>query len=635
MLSLFESYNARFVDPATVADTFVLREREFHVLCEQNNSLIVGPRGSGKTTLLKMLKVGAQVRWKNAKQAKVLRRFAFAPIYVGADRQFELTHGSLRGLTNEGSFIALISKALFASRVKFACLETLQEISDPRLENIDELSHQYLRLASEDRVSICRNLSNVWDFEDTAVSFIELKVLLRKQISEINKIVNMIRYAGQVDIEKIIMDWSHITHDPIHVCQSFIDIVNSISGQPEKLWALCIDELEIMPGDLQEFLFSCLRSTDQRIVLKLATSPFSRLSWSDKSYDRPMAGHDYSLINLSFGKKIDARKFSVKLLEALMVAEGVKFEGPASRVHGRSVLGRSVIEEANTSPTQRSSYSSPNGYHYKRFAKLQETDPSFRSFLEQRKINIDKLSDENETKRAGNARKYIWQVATRLEYGPSNLFKKADQTVGMRSPSRKRAGEIYLGYDSLITICEGNPRTIIGLLRPLVRRFTGTGKAIEPDVQAVALQAAIAKYFSLLSSIPVQGNVNYNQYSSVIELIDDVGEFLSDETNGPSFKAEPSLSIIIDQSTSPEVMEAIGDAMNQGAFVMLSDEIGLFDYGALVGARLRLSYLLCPRYHLPLTYGQSIPLSTILRKKRRSTVRPQLYVKDLFDASVD
>jgi len=86
----FESYNARFVDPQTVAETFILREKEFHQLCEQNNSLLVGPRGSGKTTLLKMLKVGAQISWKTRRQANTLRRFHFAPIYVGADRQLDL-----------------------------------------------------------------------------------------------------------------------------------------------------------------------------------------------------------------------------------------------------------------------------------------------------------------------------------------------------------------------------------------------------------------------------------------------------------------------------------------------------------------------------------------------------------------
>ncbi|MBA9071520.1 hypothetical protein FHR71_005301 [Methylobacterium sp. RAS18] len=632
MLSLFESYNARFVDPATVADTFVLREKEFHTLCEQNNSLIIGPRGSGKTTLLKMLKVGAQVRWKNARQAKVLRRFSFAPIYVGADRQFELINSGLRDDVAGTEKLSLISRCLFSSRIKFACIETLQEISDPRLINVEGLSHQYTMISKEHEIDICKNLSKVWALSDQAYSYIELKVLLRAQIGEVNHIVNMLKYARDISLAELLKDKQFITHDPIHVCQSFIDIVNDSIKKPDKIWALCIDELEIMPDDLQEFLFNCLRSIDQRIVLKLATSPFSRLSWCKSSSDRPMAGHDYSLINLSFGKKLDARRFSTKLFEALLVSEGYKPEsGPGGR--GNNVLGRSIIEEANSSDAQKNAYRPPDGYHYKRFAQLKAQDKTFRLFLENRRIDIESLHGHAESKRASQARKYIWQVATRLEYGPTNQFQRADSSIGHRSPSRKRAGNIYLGFDSLIAICEGNPRTIIGLLRPMVRRFTGTGKPVEPEFQAASLQTAIAKYVSLLSSIPVAGNSTSDRYSSVVQLIDDVGACLSEEVNGLVFKSEPSLSINVDSSTPTEVMEAIGNAMNQGAFVMLSDEIGLFDYGALAGSRLRLSYLLCPRYHLPLTYGQPIILSSIIKKKQRLAPRRAIYMKDLFEVS--
>jgi hypothetical protein len=47
---------------------------------------------------------------------------------------------------------------------------------------------------------------------------------------------------------------------------------------------------------------------------------------------------------------------------------------------------------------------------------------------------------------------------------------------------------------------------------------------------------------------------------------------------------------------------------------MISDESGLFDFGSIQRARLRLSYLLCPLYHLPLVLGGVVNLSRVLNK---------------------
>ncbi|WP_369527115.1 DNA adenine methylase [Bradyrhizobium diazoefficiens] len=103
--------------------------------------------------------------------------------------------------------------------------------------------------------------------------------------------------------------------------------------------------------------FSGFRSIDQRLVLKLATSPFSKIDWRGLGKDRPMSGNDYTPINLGFTTKHDtrrndARRFSSRLLEALIVSEG-RIRQRDHRPLGTLVLGRSPISEANTSPDQR------------------------------------------------------------------------------------------------------------------------------------------------------------------------------------------------------------------------------------------------------------------------------------------
>jgi hypothetical protein len=198
----------------------------------------------------------------------------------------------------------------------------------------------------------------------------------------------------------------------------------------------------------------------------------------------------------------------------------------------------------------------------------------------------------------------------------------------MRPPSRKAIPTIYLGYDSLLALCEGNPRTTIGLLGPMLKRFS---KGQVPlHVQSDLVQEAIAKYVSLLSTIRLGDDSRFGASSSVVDLLDLIGEFFSEEINGKIFKAEPSLTLVIDTDTPARYLDALGQAMNQGALIMLSDEAGIFDFGAIRNARLRFSYLLCPRYHMPLIVGQEAKLNRILMDRPAGKKFNVLSTADLF-----
>jgi hypothetical protein len=148
--------------------------------------------------------------------------------------------------------------------------------------------------------------------------------------------------------------------------------------------------------------------------------------------------------------------------------------------------------------------------------------------------------------------------------------------------------------------------------------------------QSILVEEAIAKYVSLLSTIRWNEHNGRSRNLSVVNLIDIIGDYFSEEINGLVFKSEPSLTFRVDQSIPKELVEAIGSAMNQGAFIMISDESGLFDFGSIQQARLRLSYLLCPLYHLPLILGAAVNLSRILAKRPRRDVERVLKQEDLF-----
>jgi hypothetical protein len=84
-LALFDTYNARFLDPRTIAQSFIVPHSVFGLLCKNENSLVIGPRGSGKTTLMKMLRPSALRAWEHESKAEYLNSISFSAVYVASD----------------------------------------------------------------------------------------------------------------------------------------------------------------------------------------------------------------------------------------------------------------------------------------------------------------------------------------------------------------------------------------------------------------------------------------------------------------------------------------------------------------------------------------------------------------------
>ena len=103
----------------------------------------------------------------------------------------------------------------------------------------------------------------------------------------------------------------------------------------------------------------------------------------------------------------------------------------------------------------------------------------------------------------------------------------------------------------------------------------------------------------------------------MLRLIDQIGEYMfRDVVLGP-FKPEPVLSFVVDRWVTQAQVEALGTAINQGAFFLVPNRKGDSTSGSIVNSRFRLSYLLAPDFQLPLTYGTAIQLSTILTSTPR------------------
>ena len=625
MSTLFENYNARFSDLKTVGSTFVLREREFVEICGVGNTLILGPRGSGKTTLLKMMKIGAQIASKFPENYETLKSINYRPVYLQADRLFEaLTKGIVPNERKFSPALASLSRSLTAIRTRFAFLDTLSEIVDPRTQATPVVSHQYVEMSRAQEVELCKLLCRAWIIRDDVINLKELRASLSGQIERINVVLDAsMRLPGNNDTQNAV---SSLISDPISSAIAFIDSFESVFPNKMRQWALCVDELEIMPDDLQQYFYLNLRSTDHRLILKIATSPFTA-AFSVFDSGSPMDNNDYISVNLSDAKKKDSIKFTRRL-----VAEIVRRDGFSGSVNAKTILGKSPVTEENFNQAGRDGpYSAPRGAHYQRFKRLAEIDEGFREYLLRTEVNIEKLDTLEEASRAAKARQAIWQVALRLEYGANQAFRSSTEGRKRRNP-RKKLSAIYAGADSMLAMCEGNPRITIGLFRTILREFRSNGeKKVSLSAQSAVLETTIAKYLSLLSAIPIRMGSHDNRNASVVTLLEKIGDVFGKANLVGNFSPESMSTLIVSEDLPADLVEALGAAINQGAFVMIEDKYRRRTYGRLQGARLRLSYLLCPRYRLPLTYGRSTSLKGIVSSKSRVSKPDSISMNDLFD----
>src|SRR4051794_12830019 len=95
--TFLDAFNARYLDPSEVAETFIPLEH-FNDVIARSNTLIVGPRGTGKTTLLKMLHPAAMATWDHDQADAAARRVDYCGVYVPTD---VLWSEQLRGINKD------------------------------------------------------------------------------------------------------------------------------------------------------------------------------------------------------------------------------------------------------------------------------------------------------------------------------------------------------------------------------------------------------------------------------------------------------------------------------------------------------------------------------------------------------
>lgn len=601
---LFDTFNAKHKTDAEIASSFVLPESTLERLISKDHTILSGPRGSGKTTLLKMLTLPALTSWTAPEAESLKTSVNFVSVFVAADRSW---HGQLTSMSKHAkikehaellgmsAFTTHLFKAIITAFIDWNKLAEKEGVFVPRL--IQALSATHER-------QICTDLADTWLLQPRAPTFLEMRAALAKRLADIGLLRNQLRY-GVNFVDR--SENRFLMVDYREGLTLAVSTHNQASGYPDRRWFFLFDEMEVAPSFVQESVFADLRGQIDRekISYKLALAPFNKNFRQSMDTQGISPSNDYLHIDLSFPRKEKGYEFSRKLSNLILQQAGMN--ATVDDMLGTSFFSfEDEINDDSSAVFGKYSAGRPLGAVFNRLA---EKDASFRAYLKDKGIDLSDISALDEQSLAKSLRK-VRNIVVIREY--FSRPSKSDLQIEQLSTRSRKSVIIYTGSPSLLALTEGNPRSLINLMSPIVAAYVkieGKRKISERE-QADEISRSTRVMRSLLKTVPHSGKERTGR--GLLSFLDAVGSSLRRGFLAPKFSDQPPLSFRVDRGVSPDHLAAIGKALNIGALIYVPDHDSEDVISEIIGKRFRLNYMLAAHYKLPLSLDREISLSRLL-----------------------
>lgn len=607
-------FNARDLAPVEVASNF-LAPPAFERLLSKVHSVLEGPRGSGKTTLLRMLTPEAFSLWRQVEPGQDID---FIGVFVPADIRWakQLTVRIDR-ISNTVAKDALLH-ASFSVALNLAFIETIQSCA--KLHAKFGATHPaiFFPLDRALEAEIVASLSYIWSLEVPLPSFNGINLALRKRQHELSAAATQL--AGGRSLLEVQAQLKYISSTWLDNIVTAVESVNAVLKRPDQLWAILLDELEIVPLALLQTIVDALRSTSNKVRFKLALSP----TGSDLiPHDQPGSSshfEDYRPIKLWYERKNDARDFASRL-----------FASSLSRMLGESipttslpkVLGSSWTrtqdeaeqEEGEDSPSETFLKDAPlmQRLRASAFKSLYDRDESFKKLLDEKVIDPKKPPD-----RDANPKGTLVRKITQLVLHRANELEKFTFAGGAKHRGGKRNQRAYVGFPNLVDLTEGNPRWVLTLAESVVAAHRSAGLPLSTQsVQSSAVRDFVQQMVAKLTVYPTKLAASGRRWTPY-DFVKGLGDSIYAQLFDVPFKTDPAMSFVIDQAAVEQFGEYIRTAIDLGALVIMrrggpAPLAGAVSVETLIGSRVRLTYRLAPEFRLPLLYLKERSISSALK----------------------
>jgi hypothetical protein len=597
--SIFDSYNARFLNPELIAESFV-PSANFERLTRRTHSIVVGPRGSGKTSLLKMLQTPALENWKHARASEFREKIDYTGVFIAADIGWKQQLDEIGVSFLEEPLRKKLCLATFTTHVLHAL--TIAFINRKGNPISRDIQHRRIDVSAETEIQIVQTIAKAWKLSPATDSFLGLKHALSLRLNQIWEIAAEEELQDSAGRAARFNKHTFLNLHFLKAVSFAIEVFDDALSSPAARWALLFDELELAPEWILNELITSLRSINEKLLIKLSLSPFNNVLDLLQNSVAAMPGQDFTEIPLWFAHKEEGYSFSEELFTQIL------------RSHGFAItlgefLGESTFDASGSRPY------APESRQYKAFLHAHQTDPSFRRYVQLNSIRLHELDKMQDEERASVIRKIYPTILLRNFFRVPDIEKFGKSAARQRVRSVKRP-IIYGGKNALLAMTEGNPRWLIGIATNLIRRDRPHVRKAE---QVAEIEKSITRFRSLLKTVSASPPGSKERPRELLQLIDVIGNFFYQSAILDSFSAEPYGSFIVDSHIPPNLVNSIGIALNAGALVYVPDTPDEIFVKTVRGKRFRLTYLLSPFYHTPIRLGAPISLFKMLSRSGPTT----------------
>lgn len=590
--SLYDTFNAKYLTFQEVSESFIPNEEYFQLL-GNNHSLLMGPRGCGKTTLLKMLTPAGLNYWKTKPSESIKKDISFIAVYIPSDIQWKNQLLFIeKNFEKQKELAERITDFLISTNIQIALCRTMHSYIEFNLSlNIKE------KYSLEDEIS--RQLIDVWSIEKPlSPSFDDIEIGLQKRVMNMNSLVSKLTLKKE--------EAEQFKEMPNYVFDNFFDLVKiacsvfekNIGLKKDHRWALCFDELEISPKFLQIKLLKYLRSVDQKFLFKITTTPLFNL---ENNLVEASQDNDFTAIKLWVHDDTGSRKWRDFCTSLIQVKLQRRFN--SEDITAEDLFGEYNLDDIIKTETGYKKFEHGSGENSAvsvLFKMLAEQDDTFREFLIQRKIDPINPFSKNADEDKSIFLKYKVNALYRLLY---------------RNRSRKSPG-IYYGVPYIYDICEGNPRSVIGLVDDLINKsgllLNTKETLISHSKQSEIISEASKKYFNLIRNHPDSTlTIRNDEFNLASDIIRPIGNYIYSKITKEKFSKTVHTTFTIDNEIDNKVLRLLEHALFMGAIIYLDPVESLSNTG-LVGKRFRLSYFLTPLFRIPNRVNSQINIKSIL-----------------------